>query len=312
MEFTPFRPSDYETYVRVRLESDPSRPFTEEQLRFSDAKRDASDVFARFVIWSDGVAIGALNLETPVNSPEPAELNVLIALVPAQRARVDAVFTFALQEATKLEARLLRVFAKEDFWLYDFFLERGFSEADRMWESHLELSTFDETPFQTTVDRARASGLEVGTFEQHRTEPGFVKRYYDAIIEMLYDVPTATPFQPWSFETWQQRVLEDPHFLPEAHFIGFVNDDIAGVSQLVTSSRAGAVETGLTAVRRPHRRHGIALALKLEAVRYAKTHGFESIRTMNHVVNRPMLAINEAMGYVKEPAMVMLRKPLAP
>jgi GNAT superfamily N-acetyltransferase len=312
MEFELFQLSDYETYVRVRLESDPSRPFTEEQLRFSDSKRDSAGVVARFVIWSDGRAIGALNLETPINSPEPAELDVVLALVPAHRARVDDLFAFALKEALKLEAKLLRTTVKENFWAYDFLLGRGFVEADRVWESDLELSTFVETPFQATLERARASGLEIGTFAQHRAEPGFVRRYYDAMIELLYDVPMATPFQPWPFELWQQRTLEDPNFLPEANFIGFVRNEIAGVSQLFASPRAGTLQTGLTGVRRAYRHCGIAFALKLEATRYAKAHGFERVRTSNHVVNRPMLAINEALGYVKEPATLMLRKQLNP
>jgi GNAT superfamily N-acetyltransferase len=312
MEFRPFQPGDDEVYVRVRLESDPSRPFTVEQLRFSDSKRAPDATFERFLILLNGETIGALNLETPMNNPEPDELDVVIALVPAHHARVDAVFAFLLEEAARLEAKLLRVNTKENFWQYAFFLERGFTEFDRMWESYLELGTFDETPFRATLERAGATGLEVRTFAQHALEAGFVKRYYDALIELLHDVPTATPFQPWSFEMWQQRTLEDPNFLPEANFIGFVGGDIAGVSQLFASPRAGTVQTGLTGVRRGYRHQGIAFTLKLEATRYAKAQGFERVRTVNHVVNRPMLAINEAMGYVKEPATVMLRKTLEP
>ncbi|ADH61993.1 hypothetical protein Mesil_0045 [Allomeiothermus silvanus DSM 9946] len=34
--------------------------------------------------------------------------------------------------------------------------------------------------------------------------------------------------------------------------------------------------------------------------------GVRYLRTNNHSVNRPMLAINEAMGFVKEPAFVTL------
>jgi len=53
------------------------------------------------------------------------------------------------------------------------------------------------------------------------------------------------------------------------------------------------------------------MALKLRAVAYAKERGFREIRTWNDSINRPMLAINEALGFAKQPAWITFGKDLA-
>jgi GNAT superfamily N-acetyltransferase len=310
MEFRTFQDSDYDAHVEVLNRADPSRPFTTEHLRHFDSSRDPDARHARFIVWKGAERIGAVSLETPLSNPEAHELELGLALIPEHLEQASALFSHALNVARSLEAKVLRASSKENFWLYGFLLRHDFQEFDRMWSSNLSLAQFDTAPFQGVLERARDAGLQVRSLETLLTQRDFLARYYAAIVEILTDVPAATPFQPWPFELWQQRTLEGPTFLPEAHFIGFVEDEIAGVSQLFKSPRAGTIQTGLTGVRRAFRHRGIAFALKLEAALYAKARGFEWVRTSNHVVNRPMLTINEALGFEKEPATVSLRKTL--
>ena len=69
---------------------------------------------------------------------------------------------------------------------------------------------------------------------------------------------------------------------------------------------------GLTGVRREARGKGLAMALKLETVRHAQHLGVNHIKTWNDQLNRPMLAINEAMGFAKQPAWIGLELRLRP
>jgi hypothetical protein len=54
------------------------------------------------------------------------------------------------------------------------------------------------------------------------------------------------------------------------------------------------------------------MALKLETVRYARDRGVQHIKTWNDQRNRPMLSINEALGFEKQPAWIQFHKDLEP
>jgi GNAT superfamily N-acetyltransferase len=58
----------------------------------------------------------------------------------------------------------------------------------------------------------------------------------------------------------------------------------------------------------PHRRRGIALALKLAAIDYARRVGAPIIRTDNDSTNTGMLAINSRLGFVRQPGWICSKK----
>ena len=145
-----------------------------------------------------------------------------------------------------------------------------------------------------------------------RTDPAAVRKAYELHAVARVDVPGLDPATPSPFERFEVEVLRAPYALPEAYFIAIRDGRYVGESSL---SKEGIDPTiiyqSLTGVLREERGKGIAMALKLKTVEYARAHGFRRIRTWNDSLNRPMLAINEALGFAKEPAWITFGKDLS-
>ena len=114
---------------------------------------------------------------------------------------------------------------------------------------------------------------------------------------------------PVPFETLQCVVLQSPHFLPSGYQIAVDQENGAYVGSTALNRKDGDIlGTGLTGVLRSHRRRGIAMALKLYAIGYARSVNAREIHTGNAAISLAMLAINEALGFAKQPVWILMVK----
>ncbi|GIV90722.1 MAG: hypothetical protein KatS3mg055_3240 [Chloroflexus sp.] len=94
----------------------------------------------------------------------------------------------------------------------------------------------------------------------------------------------------------------------EGSFAAIADGQVVGLSTLETIDNETDVEVGFTAVRRDYRGRGIALALKLHTIAYAKAMGVTGIRTDNDSTNQAMWHINQRLGFLRGPVWVVLRR----
>ena len=183
----------------------------------------------------------------------------------------------------------------------------------RTWESRLDVGSFDFAAFAAAEPRAIEAGIVFSTLEAEmaRDWEGARRRAYDLHQTVSADVPGDDPYTPWEYDDWI-KFLDEPTFLADGYLLAKRGEEWIGESCLWRNlTYADVLQQGITGVLREHRGQGVAMALKMRGLRYARERGYREIRTFNDTSNRPMLRINEAMGFKKQPAWIFYGKDLA-
>jgi GNAT superfamily N-acetyltransferase len=240
---------------------------------------------------------------------------VYVQVDPAHQHRGygGALFDALLERLKERGATVVRSEAKESkpevvAWL----ARRGFNEIQRYWESRLEVASFDFSAFASAVGRVVGQGITLTTLaDEGPDDPIVRRRMYELDRDLMRDVPAPEPITDTSFESFVKGDLENPNFLPEAWFLAKDGDTYVGLSNLWKSQELPDVyHQGLTGVLAAYRSKGIAMALKVRGLELMRKRGIREVRTFNNTRNQPMLRINEAMGFQKQPVWIEFAREL--
>ena len=270
-----------------RLSEDPHR------ITYRIGANDASG-------WIAGYAHA---LREPWNAPGLFWIHV--AVDPAVRRRgvgsllFDALRTFARDHG----ATQYRAEARDTLPASLAFAQRhGFAVERHIFESTLDLATFDETPFAGAIERAEASGVRFFTLADEGDTEAARRQAWQVERRVCLDIPGGSEGATRPFDAWVKQVCEAAWYRPDAQIVAADGQRWIGLSAL------GYYETPqpmmyqmITGVDREYRGRGIALALKLLGMRCARRYGAAYIRTNNDSQNAPILAVNRKLGFQPEP-----------
>ncbi len=301
--------ADYAALVTIANAAFPDNHDTVSETRHWDATRPAHCIDERWLVEINGTVIAAAEYFHASWMYHPRKLFVSVAVLPEWQGRgigrvcYDHLMTTLIERHQPLQ---VRANCREDRpRSLRFLIQRGFREEMRTWESRLDLRAFDPTPFAAALAQAAAQGFTICNLTEWLNRgPEARQRLYETMIELRADVPQPEPFTPVDFSTWERSVLGNPELCPEGYLLALDGDEIAATSQLWKHPEPDVLMTGITATRRHYRRRGLALALKVQALIWARSAGYREVRTYNATTNRPMLSINEALGFVKQPAWI--------
>ena len=314
IQVRPFEHDDYEAVADVWTRAMPEYPETADETRHRDERRDPQCRFRRFVAERVGAIIGYAQYDQSPAMYHPRKFSVAVYVDPDhQRQGIGtALYDYLAMDLVQYDPITFRTFARADYGAsLDFLRKRGFEEIMRSWESRLDVASFDSSPYEELPERLRERGLAIRSFAELESDPDRNRKLYELDLDLLRDVPFPDEQTEMSFKHFKRRFIDSPNLLPEAYVVATDGDDYVGVTSLWKSEASPQdLYTGLTGVRRDYRRQGVALALKLHTIRYAQEQGYTTIRTENASTNRPMLAINEQLGYVKQPAWITFAKEL--
>lgn len=210
------------------------------------------------------------------------------------------------ERATQIEVRL----RDNDPGSQRFAEAHGFLRGRHLYESTLDLASFDERPFTDAIARAQAAGYrffslaEVGDTEEAR------RRDYEINRRASLDIPgSKQTFAP--FEEWRRFVCEASWYRPDGQILAAHGDEWMGMAAVGYFAETQSMYNMVTGVDRAHRGQGVAMALKLLAIRCARRYSAVYIRTNNDSENAPILAINRKLGYQPQPGLYLYTRTLA-
>lgn len=125
------------------------------------------------------------------------------------------------------------------------------------------------------------------------------------------DIPLPGPFTEVPLEEFLNQYVRRPGTLPDGFFIARDGENYVGLSSLWREENTSDLWQIITGVRREYRRRGVALALKLSVMDYAKKRGAETIKTWNASTNLAMLSLNERLGYRRKVGWIAFEKSLS-
>jgi mycothiol synthase len=129
---------------------------------------------------------------------------------------------------------------------------------------------------------------------------------YEVAAECVPEMALPQHAEAPPFEQW----LEGEKRRSAVAYVALDGDDVVGYANLhLVPALPERLENGFTAVRKSHRRRGLATALKRAQIAWAAGHGYREIVTSMVDGNAAMRAVNERLGYEPLPAWIVVSGP---
>lgn len=309
-----FTPEDYVTYCTLRLTCYPEYPTSAQEIRFRDEHRDPKCKHGRWLaeLGDRVVAAGAYDQWPDLYHPRKFWLDIAVLPEHHNQGIGGALYEHLMDALRAHDPIAVRLSARENRPAsIRFITKRDFCEEMRDWESKLALQSLDISPYTHIEAELNAQGITLHNLQELReTDPDWLRKLHAIESETDRDAPAPDPVTEMDFDYYVKYILESPDFRPDLWYLAVHENAYIGTSALWARQSSSELFTGLTGVKREYRRMGIATALKIKTLAHAKSLGVTCVRTWNSTRNRPMLSINERLGFIKEPAWITFVKEL--
>jgi len=193
----------------------------------------------------------------------------------------------------------------------------GYRAFHERIDSYIDVPSFDASGFDDPDATAARAGVRLATYAELLREHAadvevFQRELLPVIWAMARDVPSPTPMpeQPPPFEQAKRMFFEGPGIDPPSTIIALRDGRTVGMTVTMVKEN-GTAYTNFTGVSRAERGKGIALAMKLRALRDLTTRGVKLFGTTNDEQNAAMRGINRRLGYVPDSPTTMYEKRLS-
>ena len=307
MIIRPVQPADYPALAEFYAVNFPDQsPIPAAQLQAQDVALAQARIVGRLLAFdAEQNMVASLIYSEAKARTDPPGAFWLYPHWPAgwgNERHYDLLYSGVQQTLAPYLPRKFQGMAREDEReLVAFFQQQHFQPVMQTFGANLDLRTFDPTPYTTCEDRLHAAGVVIKSYAELADDPACDRKLYALVEQANQEMPNIGQFDDRSFDQFVNDHLHSPDMLPDAYFVAVHGDDYVGVSELFAGAEATVFDTKTTGVLPAYRRLGIALALKVRAIRYAQKHNATRVTTGMDASNAPIVTLNQRLGFVPEP-----------
>lgn len=283
----------------------PEQPSTPAAWAASDQSRSSKVKFQRWVAIEEERVVGFASYnQSPWNYP-PQSFYINVEVLPEYQRRGigSALYSQMMDNVQNFNPSALRADAFTNLPQgFDFLQKRGFYEAFRETPVHLDVTSFDPSPYKSLEPNLNAQGIIINSVVELKSDPERDRKIYELSCIVEEDVPhEGEEIVKPTFEDWMGWVLNDPSILQEAYLIAVHGDDYVGLREIGNYSDHDVLLGSLLGVRREYRKRGIALAMLVRNISYAREHGYRLLKDCTAIQNMPMQAMFNQLGFSRAP-----------
>jgi GNAT superfamily N-acetyltransferase len=219
------------------------------------------------------------------------------------------------QAARQAQVMKLQLSVRDDTPKCRAFVERrDFVEKTHSMAMALDLTTFDDRPYDAIIAKLKGEGYQFTSMEALGNSEDAQRKLYALNDTAARETMGYDGSPTWlSFEDFQKSVCQADWYIPAAQNV--VIDTATGIwaAMSATTRFAGAdyAYNLFTGVDKRYRGRKLAQAVKVIALRYARdVLKVNTVRTHHNTKNDPMIAIDRKLGYVQTPGMYAMEKNL--
>jgi GNAT superfamily N-acetyltransferase len=318
MKIRDFTPADYPALADIHNSQQivwPEWPRTPEAWAEGDKNLNPKCKSRRWIAQIGEKVVGFAAYGQSISDYHPQRFYVNVEVYASyQRQGIGSALYAQMMDALQaFDPRVLRANAFTNLPQgFAFLQKQGFFEAFRETPVHLDVAAFDPSPYSKLEAGLRQQGFVIQTLRQLESDPQCDRKLYDLYWECNADVPQEeNEIEKPGFDEWVSWGLHDPTILPDAYFVTLHEDQYVGLRELGADPDSNVLQGGLLGVRREYRQRGIGLAMQLRGIAYAREHGYAVLKTCTGVINTPMQALFNKLGYVRDPEWLQCQKNIA-
>ena len=162
----------------------------------------------------------------------------------------------------------------------------------------LDLDKFDDAQFVAYPRRCQQSGINFTTMADLGDTAECRRALYELNKTCSADIPERGEF--YSFDEYLAERIQTRLYDPIGVILALSNDQWVGMATTSLREAEGYAFSEMTGVLASHRGRGVSIAMKLLAIRFARSSGYHCLRAFHHPANENAISMNRRLGFVDD------------